>query len=71
MNTLAEQLKLTPCPHCGAVGTLMRHGSLTGFDDANPPRKSSGRVAFSAAAATDGPDADTPSASGSPTTCGD
>lgn len=38
-NALAERLKLTPCPHCRVVGTLIRHGSLTGFDDANPPRK--------------------------------
>lgn len=36
---LVERLKLTGCPHCRAVGTLVRHGSLTGFDDARPPRK--------------------------------
>jgi hypothetical protein len=36
---LVDRLKLTPCPHCRAVGTLIRHGSLTGFDDARPPRK--------------------------------
>jgi hypothetical protein len=35
---LVERLKLTPCPHCKAVGTLIRHGSLHGFDDAQPPR---------------------------------
>lgn len=38
-NALAERLKLTPCPHCDVTGTLIRHGILTGFDDANPPRK--------------------------------
>jgi hypothetical protein len=36
---LVERLKLTPCPHCKAVGTLIRHGSLRGYDDANPQRK--------------------------------
>jgi hypothetical protein len=36
---LAEHLKLTPCPHCQAVGALVRHGFLCGFDDGNPVRK--------------------------------
>ena len=36
---LVERLKLTPCPHCHVVGTLIRHGSLTGFDDSSPRRK--------------------------------
>jgi hypothetical protein len=36
---LVERLKLTPCPHCQTVGTLIRHGSLHGFDDQTPPRK--------------------------------
>jgi hypothetical protein len=36
---LVERLKLTLCPHCKAVGTLIRHGSRHGFDDAQPPRK--------------------------------
>lgn len=36
---LVERLKLTPCPHCRVVGTLIRHGSLTGFDDSSPRRK--------------------------------
>ena len=27
-NALAERLKLTPCPHCKAVGMLIRHGYL-------------------------------------------
>jgi hypothetical protein len=35
---LVERLKLTPCPHCRAVGTLIRHGVLTGFDDGTPRR---------------------------------
>ena len=38
-NAIVEQLKLTPCPHCKAVGTLMRHGSLYGFDDSRPQRQ--------------------------------
>jgi hypothetical protein len=36
---LVERLKLTPCPHCRVTGTLIRHGSLVGFDDARRPRK--------------------------------
>ena len=36
---LVERLKLTPCPHCHVVGTLNRHGTLTGFDDSSPRRK--------------------------------
>ena len=36
---IAERLKQTPCPHCKAVGTLIRHGFLRGFDDSNPQRK--------------------------------
>jgi hypothetical protein len=38
-NALAERLKLTPCPHCNAVGTLVRHGFLYGYDDTSPQRK--------------------------------
>jgi hypothetical protein len=38
-NTIAERLKLTPCPHCQVVGALIRHGFLYGFDDSNPQRK--------------------------------
>ena len=37
--TIAEQLKLTPCPHCHVVGALIRHGFLYGFDDTSPQRK--------------------------------
>jgi hypothetical protein len=36
---IAERLKQTSCPHCKTVGTLIRHGVLTGFDDADPPRR--------------------------------
>ena len=36
---LAERLKLTPCPHCKVVGTLIRHGYLRGYDESNPQRK--------------------------------
>ena len=38
-TALVERLKLTPCPHCRVVGTLIRHGSLVGFDDTSPRRK--------------------------------
>lgn len=38
-TAFTERLKLTACPHCKAVGTLNRHGSLHGFDDSTPPRK--------------------------------
>jgi hypothetical protein len=38
-NTLAQRLKLTACPFCKAAGTLIRHGSLFGFDDSSPQRK--------------------------------
>ena len=36
---ICERLKIMPCPHCKVVGTLNRHGSLFGFDDGNPQRK--------------------------------
>jgi hypothetical protein len=38
-NALAERLKLMPCPHCKVVGMLIRHGSLYGFDESSPQRK--------------------------------
>lgn len=38
-DTICERLKRTPCPHCKTVGTLIRHGSLHGFDDSSPQRK--------------------------------
>ena len=37
-RTLAERLKLMPCPHCKVVGTLIRHGYLRGFDEKNNSR---------------------------------
>jgi len=39
-NAIVERLKLTPCPHCRAVGTLVRHGYLRGFDGDSGQRKS-------------------------------
>ena len=38
-NALTERLKLTPCPHCQMVGTLIRHGCLRGYDEASTRRK--------------------------------
>ena len=38
-SALAERLKQTPCPHCKAVGTLIRHGYLRGYDDSSPQEK--------------------------------
>jgi hypothetical protein len=38
-NAIAERLKLTPCPRCGKVGHLIRHGYAYGFDETNPRRK--------------------------------
>ena len=39
-NAIVERLKLTPCPHCRAVGTLVRHGYLRGYDGDSLQRKS-------------------------------
>jgi hypothetical protein len=36
---IGERLKQMPCPHCKTIGTLNRHGSLHGFDDDSPRRK--------------------------------
>ena len=38
-TALAERLKLTRCPHCRVVGTLIQHGYLRGFDETSPQRK--------------------------------
>jgi len=38
-HAIVQRLKLTPCPHCHAVGYLIRHGALHGFDDTSPKRK--------------------------------
>ena len=43
---IVERLKLTPCPHCRTVGTLIRHGVLTGFDDSGPRRTVRARRIF-------------------------
>lgn len=32
-TALTEGLKLTPCPHCQVVGTLICHGRLLGYDE--------------------------------------
>jgi hypothetical protein len=39
-NAIVERLKLTACPHCRAVGTLVRHGYLRGYDGDSSRRKS-------------------------------
>jgi hypothetical protein len=38
-STIAQGLKLTPCPHCKLVGSLIQHGFLYGFGDSNPQRR--------------------------------
>jgi hypothetical protein len=38
-TAIAERLKLTPCPHCNVVGTLIRHGLLLGYDENHPRQK--------------------------------
>jgi hypothetical protein len=38
-SAMTEQLKLTHCPHCKTVGTLILHGFLYGFDDTIPHRQ--------------------------------
>ena len=43
---IVERLKLTPCPHCKTVGTLIRHGTLTGFDDSSTRRTIRARRIF-------------------------
>ncbi len=35
---IVERLKTNHCPHCNTVGTLNRHGVLSGFNDSNPQR---------------------------------
>jgi hypothetical protein len=35
---IAERLKQTSCPHCKAVGTLIRHGYLRSFDETSPQK---------------------------------
>ena len=36
---IVERLKQTACPHCNTVGMLIRHGTLSGFDDRTPQRR--------------------------------
>ena len=43
---MVERLKLTACPHCRTIGTLIRHGVLTGFDDSSPRRTVRARRIF-------------------------
>jgi hypothetical protein len=38
-TAIVERLKQTSCPHCKAVGTLIRHGCLYGFDESSPRRE--------------------------------
>jgi hypothetical protein len=38
-GAFAESLRHRPCPHCHVVGMLIRHGSLFGFDESTPGRK--------------------------------
>jgi hypothetical protein len=45
-TAIVERLKLTPCPHCRTVGTLIRHGVLTGFDDRSARRTIRARRIF-------------------------
>lgn len=45
-TAIVERLKLTPCPHCRAVGTLIRHGVLSVFDDSSPRRTVRARRVF-------------------------
>jgi hypothetical protein len=35
----SKQLKQMPCPHCKAVGTLNRHGSISGCDETSPGKE--------------------------------
>jgi hypothetical protein len=45
-TAIVERLKLTACPHCRTVGTLIRHGTLAGFDDSSPRRTVRARRIF-------------------------
>lgn len=39
LQCLGEKLKLTRCPHCQVVGTLILHGFLLGYDEGHQRRK--------------------------------
>lgn len=43
---IAERLKQTSCPHCKAVGTLIRHGYLLGYDESSRQRTLRARRIF-------------------------
>lgn len=34
-----KQIKLAPCPHCGLIGCLIRHGYLHGYADGKADEK--------------------------------
>jgi hypothetical protein len=36
---ICEKLKLTRCPHCRVIGTLILHGFLRGYDEDDPWRQ--------------------------------
>jgi hypothetical protein len=38
-DAISERLKQMPCPHCKAVGALIRHGFLRGYDEGDSQRK--------------------------------
>ena len=38
-TAIVERLKQTRCPHCKAVGTLIRHGFLRGYDESSSRAK--------------------------------
>jgi hypothetical protein len=43
---IVERLKQTPCPHCKAVGTLIRHGFLRGYDESTRAKTERARRIF-------------------------
>lgn len=46
LDDLFAKLKITPCPHCKRVGSLIKHGFLRGYDSNNQLNKAirAGRV---------------------------
>ena len=43
---IAGRLKMTACPHCRTVGTLNRHGTITGYSETGRGRAVRGRRVF-------------------------
>jgi hypothetical protein len=43
---IAERLKQTSCPHCKAVGALIRHGYLLGYDESSRLKTRRGQRIF-------------------------